>query len=115
MILVNTPGIPGLGINNTLGLVSAETVMGANVVRDMFANLRDIIGGRSGMYETVLTKGREKATSIIVDKAKFLGANAIVGIQYDFEVLGKNGSIMLVAVTGTAVIAGGSIDDQYSH
>ena len=74
MILVNTPNIPGLSIQNTIGLVAAETVMGANVVRDMFANLRDIIGGRSGMYETVLAKGREKATTILLEKARAMGA-----------------------------------------
>lgn len=115
MILVNTPEIPGLPIRNTIGLVSTEAVMGANVVRDMFANLRDIIGGRSGMYESVLSKGREKATEALIERARTMGGNAVINVQYDFEALGKNGSIMLVTATGTAVVAGESIDVSFNN
>lgn len=104
MILTTTSSIEGSRITSYLGIVTAEAIMGANVFRDLFANLRDIVGGRSGNYEKVLHDTRVIALKELEDQAMALGANAIVGIDVDYEVLGQANGMLMVAVSGTAVI-----------
>jgi uncharacterized protein YbjQ (UPF0145 family) len=104
MILTTTPGIEGQSIREYLGLVAGEAIMGANVVRDIFASITDIVGGRSGAYETKLNEARRIAIDEMTDKAHRLGANAVVGIDIDYEVI-RDGMLM-VAASGTAVKVG---------
>lgn len=101
MIMTTTPTIQGKEITAYHGVVSGETIMGANVVRDVFASFTDIVGGRSGAYESKLTEARQTALDEMAVEAKRLGANAVVGIDLDFETL-RQGMLMCVA-TGTAV------------
>lgn len=101
MLITTTPTLEGKTIERYLGVVSGEAIMGANVVRDFFASVTDIIGGRSGAYENKLAEGREIAIREMEDQARRLGANAIVGVDLDFETL-RDGMMMCVA-TGTAV------------
>ena len=103
MITTTTGSIEGRAISQYLGLVSGEAVMGANIFRDLFAGIRDIVGGRSGSYENVLRGGRDQALSEIIEEGKRLGADAIVGISIDYEAIGASDSMMMVVVTGTAV------------
>lgn len=101
MIITTTPTIQGREIEEYISIVSGETIMGANVVRDFLAGITDIIGGRSGAYESKLAEGRELALKEMADKARALGANAVVGVDLDFETL-RDGMMMCIA-TGTAV------------
>lgn len=101
MIMTTTSILQGYEIESYLGLVSSEAIMGANIVRDVLASVRDVIGGRSGAYEEKLAEAKEIATEEMKKKAEELGANAIIGIDYDFETLGQ-GMLMCVA-SGTAV------------
>jgi uncharacterized protein YbjQ (UPF0145 family) len=101
MIVTTTPTLQGKEIEQYLGIVSGEAIMGANVVRDFLASVTDIIGGRSGAYENKLSEGREIALKEMEDKARRLGANAVIGVDLDFETL-RDGMMMCVA-TGTAV------------
>lgn len=101
MIVTTTPTLQGKEIEQYLGIVSGEAIMGANVVRDFLASVTDIIGGRSGAYENKLSEGREIALKEMEDKARRLGANAVIGVDLDFETL-REGMMMCVA-TGTAV------------
>lgn len=101
MILSTTPTIEGKKIEDYLGIVCGEAIMGANVVRDIFATITDIVGGRSGAYEAKLSQAREIALREMSDKANKLGANAIVGIDLDYEVI-RDGMLMVTA-SGTAV------------
>ncbi|MFZ4688478.1 MAG: YbjQ family protein [Polymorphobacter sp.] len=103
MITTTTSSIEGRQISQYLGLVSGEAVMGANIFRDLFAGIRDIVGGRSGSYENVLRGGRDQALSEIIEEGQRLGADAIVGIAIDYEAIGASDSMMMVVVTGTAV------------
>ena len=103
MILTTTPYIEGKNITEYKGIVVGEAILGANIFRDMFAGIRDIVGGRSGAYEKELAKARETAFGDMQEHAAALGANAIVGIDIDYEVVGKDGSMMMVSVSGTAV------------
>lgn len=103
MILTTTPSVEGRQISEYKGIVTGEAILGANIVRDLFANVRDIVGGRSGAYERELQRAREIALEEMRDAARKLGANAIVGIDLDYEVLGSNGSMLMVAASGTAV------------
>ncbi|MFZ0133294.1 MAG: heavy metal-binding domain-containing protein [Desulfobacterales bacterium] len=104
MIITTTPGIDGKKIVDYLGLVTGEAVMGANMFRDMFAGIRDIVGGRSGSYEKELRKARDTALKEIEHSAKDLGANAVVGVDIDYEVLGEKNGMLMVSVSGTAVV-----------
>ncbi len=108
MLLTTTSTIEGHPIRNYLGLVSGEAILGANVFRDFFAGIRDIIGGRSGSYEKVLRKAKEAAIEDMVEAAKDLGANAVVGIDFDYETIQikEGGDMLMVTVTGTAVVTG---------
>ena len=103
MITTTTSSIEGRPISQYLGLVSGEAVMGANIFRDLFAGIRDIVGGRSGSYENVLRGGRDQALSELIEEGQRLGADAIVGIAIDYEAVGASDSMMMVVITGTAV------------
>lgn len=104
MILSTTPTIEGHPILEYKGIVTGETIIGANFMKDFFAGIRDIIGGRSGSYEKVLREAKDTALSEMQDRASQLGAKAIVGIDIDYETVGQSGSMLMVAVSGTAVI-----------
>ena len=103
MIVTTTPSIEGKQIENYLGVVTGEAVMGANMFRDLFAGIRDIVGGRSGAYEKELKKARETAFSELQEAAAALGANAVVAVDIDYEVLGEKNGMLMVSVSGTAV------------
>ena len=98
-----TPSLEGLTIVDYFGVVTGEAILGANIFKDFFAGIRDIVGGRSGAYEKELRKAREIAFAEMNDQAKSLGANAVVGIDIDYETVGKDGSMLMVSVSGTAV------------
>ncbi|RRD42385.1 YbjQ family protein [Comamonadaceae bacterium OH3737_COT-264] len=96
-------GQGGKQVGTFLGLVNGETVIGANLFRDMFSSVRDVVGGRAGGYERALAGARQSALDDMIEAAKKLGANGIVGIDFDYEVLGETNGMMLVSVSGTAV------------
>ena len=104
MLRTTTPTVEGQPVQQYMGVVVGEAIMGANVFRDLFASIRDIVGGRSGAYERELEKAREAAFEELEDKARALGANAIVGIDLDYEVVGEKGSMLMVSISGTAVL-----------
>lgn len=104
MILTTTHQIEGHTIREYKGVVTGETIIGANFVKDFFAGIRDIIGGRSGSYEKVLIEAKDTSMQEMSDRAKLLGANAIVGIDIDYETVGQKGSMLMVATSGTAVV-----------
>ena len=106
MILTTTPNIDGKKILTYHGVITGEAIMGANVVRDIFASITDIIGGRSGAYEEKLQDAREVAMQELEQRAARLGANAVVGIDLDYEVIGQSGSMLMVSVSGTAITVG---------
>ena len=106
MIVSTTPSIEGRPVRDYLGVVAGEAILGANIFRDVFAGIRDVIGGRSGSYEKVLREAREAALREMQAEARRLGADAVVGVDYDYETLGANGSMLMVAVSGTAVRLG---------
>ncbi len=103
MLLTTTPAIEGRSIEAYLGVVTGEAIMGANIFRDLFAGLRDIVGGRSGAYEKELRRARETAMQELEEAARELGANAVVGIDLDYEVLGQDNGMLMVSISGTAV------------
>ena len=103
MTLTTTPTIEGQTIEQYHGIVIGEAVMGANVFKDFFASIRDIVGGRSGSYEDELTKARKIAFTELEQEARAMGANAVVGIDIDYEVMGEKGSMLMVSISGTAV------------
>jgi uncharacterized protein YbjQ (UPF0145 family) len=103
MIITTTPNIEGRKISDYLGVVTGEAIMGANLFKDLFAGIRDIVGGRSGAYEKELRKAREVAFEEIEQAARNLGANAVVAIDIDYEVLGQKSGMLMVSVSGTAV------------
>lgn len=104
MLITTTDGVEGRQIREYKGIVSGETILGANVFRDFFAGIRDIVGGRSGGYEKVLSDGKEMAIETMREKAEELGANAIVAVDLDYEVIGEKGSMLMVVANGTAVV-----------
>lgn len=104
MITTTTPSIEGRSIERYLGVVSAEVIIGANFLKDILGGLRDFLGGRSGTYERVLEEARQNALNELVAKAQNMGANAVVGIDLDFETIGANGSMLMVVACGTAVV-----------
>ncbi len=104
-IIVSTTNIlEGRPAREYLGIVTGEVIVGANLFRDLFASVRDIVGGRSGAYEDVLQRAREQALQEMRTRAATLGANAVVGVDLDYEVLGANGSMLMVSATGTAIL-----------
>jgi uncharacterized protein YbjQ (UPF0145 family) len=103
MILSTTPAVEGRRITAYHGIVTGEAILGANIFRDLFAGIRDIVGGRSGAYEKELRRAREIAFEELEEQARELGANAVVGIDIDYETVGGQGSMLMVSVSGTAV------------
>ena len=103
VIVTTTPTIEGHPIQDYLGIVTGEVIVGANLFRDLFANIRDIVGGRSGSYERILADARKQAIEELQAEAAALGGNAVVGIDLDYEVIGPNGSMLMVSASGTAV------------
>jgi uncharacterized protein YbjQ (UPF0145 family) len=104
MIITTTPTVDGKRIREYRGIVTGEAIMGANIFRDLFAGLRDIVGGRSAAYEKELRAARETAMAELAANAQELGANAVVGVDLDYEVLGQNNGMLMVSVSGTAVV-----------
>jgi len=103
MIMTTTNNLEGKVINQYLGIITGEAILGANIFKDFFAGIRDIVGGRSSSYEKELKEARRIAFSELEEKAFQLGANAIIGIDVDYETIGDTGSMLMVSVTGTAV------------
>jgi len=103
MLLSTTQSIQGHQVRRYLGVVSGDAILGANIFKDLFAGIRDIVGGRSAAYEKELKKAKELAMEEMTEEARALGANAIIGIDLDFESVGTNGSMLMVTATGTAV------------
>ncbi len=104
MLVTTTPIIEGKRIIHYYGIVSGETIIGANVFRDFLAGIRDFVGGRSGAYEEVLRQAKETAIKEMEEQAARLGANAVIGVDLDYETVGGNGSMLMVTATGTAVV-----------
>lgn len=103
VIVSTTPTLEGRPIQDYLGIVTGEVIVGANLFRDLFANIRDIVGGRSGSYERILADARNQAIEELQAEAAARGANAVVGIDLDYEVIGDSGSMLMVSASGTAV------------
>ena len=104
MLLTTTPTIEGRRSLEYKGVVTGETIVGANVLKDFMASLSDFFGGRSGTYEKVLREAKESAMMEMEQRAAELGANAVVGIDLDYEAIGQNGSMLMVTCSGTAVV-----------
>ncbi len=98
-----TPTLEGRPIQEYCGIVTGEVIVGANLFRDLFAGIRDIVGGRSGSYERILADARKQAIEELQAEAAAMGGNAVVGIDLDYEVIGPNGSMLMVSASGTAV------------
>jgi uncharacterized protein YbjQ (UPF0145 family) len=103
MILTTTNTLDGKKITQYLGIVSGESIIGANIFKDFMASITDIVGGRASSYEKVLKEAKDNAMSEIEENARLLGANAVIGIDLDYESLGSNGSMLMVSASGTAV------------
>lgn len=103
MIITTTPTIEGRQVSQYLGIVVGEAIIGANIVKDLFASIRDVVGGRAGAYEQELQNARNTAMNEMQSRAIVMGADAIVGVDLDYEVLGQAGSMLMVNVSGTAV------------
>ena len=104
MIVTTTPSIEGKRIVAYKGVIAGETILGVNVFKDMFSGIRDFVGGRSGTYEKELEKARSYAFQELELKAQELGANAVVGVDIDYEVLGQGNGMLMVSASGTAVV-----------
>ena len=105
MIMTTTHTIEGRQVSKYFGVVTGEAILGANIFKDIFAGIRDIVGGRSASYERELQEARRLAFTEMEEKARRVGANAIIGIDIDYETIGANGSMLMVSVSGTAVSA----------
>ena len=103
MVLSTTNTIEGSPVKDYLGIVTGETIIGANIFKDLFASIRDIVGGRSSSYEKVLREAKDTALKEMTENASKLGAIAIIGIDLDYETVGKNGGMLMVTASGTAV------------
>lgn len=103
MLLTTTNTIEGKEITQYFGIVTGETIIGANVFRDFFASIRDIVGGRAGSYEEVLRKAKDTALQEMKEQAAQMGANAVIGIDLDYETVGDTGSMLMVTAAGTAI------------
>lgn len=104
MLITTTPTIDGKKVTSYLGIVSGEAILGANIVKDFLATITDIVGGRSAEYEQELSEAKSIALREMEERAKDKGANAILGVDLDYETLGRDGSMLMVTVSGTAVI-----------
>lgn len=105
MIMTTTHTIEGRQVSKYFGVITGEAILGANIFKDIFAGIRDIVGGRSASYERELQEARHLAFTEMEEKARRAGANAIIGIDIDYETIGGNGSMLMVSVSGTAVSA----------
>ena len=103
MIISTTPTLEGHSIESYIGIVSGEAILGANIFKDLFAGIRDIVGGRSGAYEDELRKAQSIALDELEARARSMGANAVIGVDLDYETVGQNGSMLMVSASGTAV------------
>ncbi len=103
IIVTTTPTVEGHPIQEYHGIVVGEVIVGANLFRDLFANIRDIVGGRSGSYERILADAREQAIAELQAECAARGGNAVVGVDLDYEVIGDTGSMLMVSASGTAV------------
>ena len=103
MIVTTTPSVEGRPVQEHHGIVTGEAILGANLFRDLFAVVRDVVGGRSGSYEHVLREARDTAIAEMEEEARRRGANAVVGVDLDYETVGQNGSMLMVSASGTAV------------
>ena len=104
MQLATTPSLEGRRIVRYCGIVAGEAILGANVFKDMFAGIRDLVGGRSGTYERELRKARQLALEAMAEQAAEQGANAVIGVDLDYEVLGEKNGMLMVTASGTAVV-----------
>lgn len=104
MLSTTTNSVEGHPAREYLGIVTGEVIVGANLFRDLFASITDIVGGRSGKYEDVLSRARKEAIGEMEAEAARLGGNAVIGVDLDYEVLGQNGSMLMVSASGTAVV-----------
>ena len=103
MIITTTPSVENRPIREYLGIVTGEVIVGANIFKDLFAGIRDIVGGRAGAYEGALRDARNEAFRELEAEAADRGADAVIGVDIDYEVVGSNGSMLMVSVSGTAV------------
>jgi uncharacterized protein YbjQ (UPF0145 family) len=103
MLITTTNVIEGRPVQEYLGVINAQSIIGANIFKDIFAGLRDVFGGRSKTYEKVLETAKEDALRELTEKAQSIGANAVIGVDLDFETVGSGGSMLMVIATGTAV------------
>lgn len=106
MIISTTNTLDGKPVREYKGLVTGEAILGANIFRDVFASIRDVVGGRSGSYEASLKEARDIALREMMEEATRLGANAVIGVDLDYETVGQHGGMMMVSATGTAVVVG---------
>ena len=104
MIVTTTPSVEGRRISRYCGVVAGEAILGANLFKDLFAGIRDLVGGRSATYERELQRARDIAMGELQQRAQELGANAVVGIDLDYEVLGQGNGMLMVSASGTAVV-----------
>ncbi|OSZ67762.1 heavy metal-binding domain-containing protein [Hydrogenophaga sp. IBVHS2] len=100
---LSTTTPPGIEASQYLGVVHGEAIIGANIFRDMFSSIRDVVGGRAGGYEKALSGARDAAVEDLIESARELGADGVIGIDFDYEVLGETNGMMMVAVSGTAI------------
>ena len=104
MIVTTTPSVEGKRITRYLGIVTGEAILGANLFKDLFAGVRDLVGGRSATYERELQRARDIALQELQERAREFGANAVVGVDLDYEVLGQSNGMLMVSASGTAVL-----------
>ena len=104
MLVLTTHTIEGKRITRYIGLVSGEAILGANIFKDFFAGIRDIVGGRSAAYEEELRKAKDIAVQEMTQQATSMGGNAVIGVDLDYETIGTNGSMLMVSASGTAVV-----------
>lgn len=104
MIVTTTPGIEGRKVTRYCGVIAGEAILGANLFKDLFAGIRDLVGGRSATYERELQRARDIAMQELEQRAREVGANAVVGVDIDYEVLGQGNGMLMVSVSGTAVV-----------
>ena len=104
MLVTTTSNIEGKQITDYIGLVNGEAIIGANLVKDFFTTIRDVVGGQSGAYVQALREAKSIALKEMVDQATRLGANAVIGVDLDYQTIGSNGSMLMVSANGTAVV-----------
>lgn len=104
MMVLTTHTVEGKNVTKYLGLVTGEAILGANLFKDLFANIRDIVGGRSASYERELREAKNIAVQEMAQQAQRLGGNAVIGVDLDYETIGQNGSMLMVSASGTAVV-----------